>query len=45
MQQYGRKYYACRPLSPDPWGGVQIQLFQNMVMLHIELKGDTNAAT
>ena len=32
------------PLNP---GGqtVKIQLFQNMVMLHIKLKGITNAAT
>ena len=25
--------------------GVKVQLFQNMVMLHIKLKGTTNAAT
>ena len=33
---------------PDPFGWgqkVKIQLFQNMVMLHIRLKGMTNAAT
>ena len=33
---------------PDPFGWgqkVKIQLFQNMVMLHIKLKGVTNAAT
>ena len=32
---------------PGPWGGgqkVKIQPFQNMVMLHINLKGITNAA-
>ena len=32
MQQYGSKYFARRPLSPDPggWGQkVKIQLFQN----------------
>ena len=48
MQQYGSKYFACRPPSPDRggWGQkVKIQLFQNMVMLHIKLKGMTNAAT
>ena len=48
MQQYGSKYFARRPPSPDPgvWGQkVKIQLFQNMVMLHIKLKGMTNAAT
>ena len=33
---------------PDPWGWgrkVKIQLFQNMVMLHIKLKAMRNAAT
>ena len=44
MQQLGSKYFACRPL-PTPmtigrWGQkLKIQLFQNIVMLHIELKG------
>ena len=38
MQQHGSKYFARRrPL------GVKIQLFQNMVMLHIKLKGIANA--
>ena len=33
------------PHSPDPWGQkVKIQLFQDTVMLHIKLKGITNAA-
>ena len=36
MQQYGSKYFARRPPSPqDPriWGqNIKIQLFQNMVM-------------
>ena len=51
MQQYGSKYFARRPqpLSPphpDPMGQkVEIQLFQNMVMLHVKLKAITNAAT
>ena len=48
MQQHGSKKFACRPPYPDPKGSgrkVKIQLFQNMVMLHIKLKGMTNAAT
>ena len=42
FQQHGTKYFACRPLPPDPsqpwgWGQmVKIQLFQNMVILHIK---------
>ena len=44
MQQFGSKYLARRP--PDPKGqNVQIQPFQNYVMLHIKLNGITNAAT
>ena len=41
MQQLGSKYLARRPPPPpDPRGQkVNIQLFQNMVMLHIKLKG------
>ena len=38
----------CPPSPQDPRGGgqkVKIQLFQNMVMLHIKLKGITIAAT
>ena len=47
MHQHGTKYFAKR--SP-PWTlgcgqKVKIQLYQNMVMLHIKLKGMTNAAT
>ena len=34
--QHGSKYYARRP--PTPTLGVKIQLFQNMVILHIKLK-------
>ena len=35
-----------QPLDPRGWGQkVKIQLFQNMVMLHIKLKGITNTAT
>ena len=33
------------PQNPRPHPGVKIQLFQNMVMLHIKLKGITDAAT
>ena len=32
-------------LPPDPWGGIKILLFQNMVIRHIKIKGITNAAT
>ena len=41
VQQQGSKYYARSPLPPplDPGGQkVKIQVFQNMVMLHIQLK-------
>ena len=41
MQQQGSKYFPeIRTLSPRPWGWgqkVKIQLFHNMVMLHIEI--------
>ena len=40
MQQHGSKYFAHR--HPQSWGWgqyVKIQLFQNMVMLQINLKG------
>ena len=49
--QHGSKYYARRPTPPpppppDPGGQkVLIQLFQNMVILHIKLKAITNAVT
>ena len=54
--QHGSKYYARRPPSPpsppppppppDPGGHkVKIQLFQNMVILHIKLKAIMNAVT
>ena len=49
MQQHGRKYFARRPTNQPPpppsdhW--VKFQLFYNMIMLHIKLKGITNAAT
>ena len=43
MQQNNNKYFAHRtPLHDDPreWGQkVKMQLFQNMVILHIKLKG------
>ena len=46
MQQYGIKYFACIPHYSQPWGQKdKSQLFQNIVMLHIKLKGMTNAAT
>ena len=47
MQQHGSKYFTCRPLPRSlGWGQkVKIQLFQNMVMLHIKLNGIMNAAT
>ena len=54
MQQHGSNYFARRPLhtlSPTPprqcgWGQkIKIQLFQNMVMLHINLKRIMYAAT
>ena len=49
MQQHGSKYYARRTPLPHPrrrgWDQkVEIELFQNVVMLHIKLKGMTNAA-
>ena len=48
--QHGSKNYARRPPPPPPprrpWGQkVKIQLFQNMVILHIKLKAITNAVT
>ena len=45
--QHGSKYYALRPPPPSDPGGqkVKIQLFQNMVILHIKLKAITNAVT
>ena len=33
------------PRPPDPGVGVEIPLFQNMVMFQIKLKGIMNAAT
>ena len=48
MQQHGRNYLLVELLHPRPlgWGQkVKIQLFQNMVMLHIKLNGIKNAAT
>ena len=42
--QHGSKYYARTP--PDPGGQkVKIQLFKNMVILHIKLKAITNPVT
>ena len=47
MQQHGSKYFARRPPNwPWGWGQkIKIQLFQNMVMLHIKLKRTINATT
>ena len=40
MWQHGSKYFACRPLPPDPYGQkVKIQPFRDMVMLHIKFIG------
>ena len=40
LQQHGSKYFARRHPHPRPvlgvWSNVKIQLFQNMVMLHIK---------
>ena len=41
VQQHGSKYFTRR--LPILGGGVKIPLFQNMVMLHITLKGMANA--
>ena len=46
MQQHGSKYFARR--SHDPGGGVKrskFNFYRTWVMLHIKLKGITNAAT
>ena len=44
MQQLGSKYFARRPPSPpNPVGGVKwskLKKIQNMIMLHIKLKGN-----
>ena len=50
MRKYGSIYFARRPppTPTRPWGwgqNVKINFFQNMVMLHINLNGITNAAT
>ena len=36
------KIFCPQTPPPDPKGGVKIQLFQNMVMLHIKLRGSSN---
>ena len=48
MPQHGSKYFA--PETPlrhphDPWSKVKLQLFQNLVMLHVKFNGITNATT
>ena len=46
MQQHGSKTLPVYP-DPDPGGGVKklnFNICKNMVMLHIKLKGMTNAA-
>ena len=53
FSEHGHVAYQIDPRPvPDPLGGlkgwdqkVKIQFFQNMVMLHIKLKGITDAAT
>ena len=47
MQQHGSKHFACRPpyLPPLRKGPhVKIQLFQNIVMLHIKFTGITKCS-
>ena len=48
LQQHGSKYFACRfpppPLPQRRWPGQYVKS-QNVVMLHIKLKGNMNAAT
>ena len=46
MQQHGIKYFSRR--HPDPGGSGykgQNSTFKNMVMLHINVNGITNAST
>ena len=47
MQHYGNNFFCpLTPHDPSGWGRkVKIELFQNMVVLHIKLKKITNAAT
>ena len=47
MKQHGSKYLAgrCPPPPPPPYTRVKTQLFQKKIILHIKLKGITNAAT
>ena len=45
MQQHDNKYFARRPTPMTLGNGVKINLFQNMFMLHIKLKGITHAVT
>ena len=46
MQRHVSKHFTPRPPLPRTWGKkVKIQLFQNIVMLHIKLKGIKTAAT
>ena len=47
MHQHGSHHVTHRtPPKPFGWGQrVKIHIFQNMVMLHIELMGMANAAT
>ena len=47
MQQHGRKYFACRPLRPDPVvriKKVKISHFQSIGPLHIKLMAIPNEA-
>ena len=45
MQHHGSKYLPSDPPTPLTRSIGQSQLFQNMVMLHIKLKGIMDAAT
>ena len=48
MQQHDKNILPADMPYPDPWDGVKrakFNFFQNMVMLHIKLKGMTHAAS
>ena len=46
IKQQGGKYFAGRPLFALLFGSkVKTQLFQNIVMLHIKLKGNTKCSS
>ena len=39
MQQHGSKQFYHRSQGPTLGDGVKIEIFQNVVMLHVKLKG------